>query len=113
MYAINVINSMNRKPAPTPPKRRCSVGNVKSEGGPVKAVILHSASNRSTKHIDFSSEFRREFFRRVCELYDVSLDSGLLGWGSADPDSLDKVVESYWGYFPQPDQETTPGYDQA
>ena len=113
MYSIEEIKSMNSKPAPAPPKRRCSVCNVKSAEGPAKAVIIHSASNRDTKYIDFSSEFRREFFRRVCGSYGVSLDSGLIDWGSADPDSLDKVVESYWGYFPQPDQETTPGYDEA
>jgi hypothetical protein len=111
MKALPQIKADNEKPkgpAPKPFKRRCSVSVGKDH------VILHSARSRCTKYIDLAHKFKREFLRRTCEKYGAEFDTLTSErWNTIDSDALDKVVESYWGHYPQPDQPSTPGYYEA
>lgn len=111
MRGYGEIVAENERGLPKTTRRRCSIHVNSSQGGGIVSVILHSASNRDTKFIDWKSTFQREFFRAVLDMYDV--DIGTLKDETADPDAIDKVVESYWGYYPQPEQKNIDGYAEA
>ena len=114
MKSLPEIKALNAGTPPEHPVRRCAVSPLyaRDEENPT-AVIIHSAQNRCTKFIDLASEFKREYFHKVCKQYDVDIDLLYTRQGEVDGDKLDRVVESYWGHYPQPTPQDTPGYHEA
>ncbi len=91
--------------------RPCSAHiNHRGDDG-ITTIILHSASHRDTMCVTWDEEFQREFFLATLEMYGITLDQ--VDNETADPAALDKVVESYWGLYPRPEQHTIPGYLDA
>lgn len=115
MNGLNEINQMNNAPQGLAPgKRRCSIHINHNQGGDITSAILHSASHRDTKFVDWKEEFQRGFFLATLKLKGVTLEEVVAESQDTEVlDAIDEAVESYWGYGEQPDQTTIPGYDEA
>tara|TARA_R110000824_G_scaffold116346_3_gene267729 strand:+ start:2419 stop:2916 length:498 start_codon:yes stop_codon:yes gene_type:complete len=119
MNDLKVINAINASATSngTVPKRRCSLNIIRTDGGDVVSVILHSARYRDTKCVSYrEDEFQREFFLETIELFGVCLEDLLDhkdGTYTVHDDLLDEIVESYWsGDRPEARTDFTLGEDE-